>query len=55
MFRPKLVVHDFNPPLVKVAEPLNRFSVNWTHICKENTIAERNIPILSVVYHFKKG
>lgn len=54
MFRPKLVVHDFNPPLVTIAGPRNRFSVNWTHLCKGNTIAERNVPNLSFVYHLIK-
>ena len=51
MFWLKPVVHDFNPPLVTIEGPLSRFPVNGTHVCKENTIAERNVPVLSFVYH----
>ena len=49
-----MVVNDFNPPLVTIAGPRNRFPVNGTHMCKENTTAERNVPNLSFVYHLIK-
>ena len=32
MFRPKLVVHDFNPPFVTIAGPCSRFPVNGTRV-----------------------
>ena len=55
ILRPKLVVHDFNPPLVTIAGPYSRFPQNGTHVCKENAIAERNVPDLSFVYHLFKS
>ena len=55
MLRRKLVVHDFNPPVVTIAEPRSRFPENGTHVCKENTISERNVPDLSFVYHLFKS
>ena len=57
MLRPKLVVHDFNPPLVTIAGPYSRFPHNGTHVCKGNCwrIAERNVPDLSFVYHLFKS
>ena len=55
MFRLKPVVRDFNPPLVTIEGPRSRFPVNGTRVCKENTIAERNVPVLSFVYHLLKS
>ena len=49
------MVHDFNPPVVTIVEPRSRFPENGTHVCKENTISERNVPDLSFVYHFFKS
>ena len=54
-FRPKFVVHDFNPLLVAIAGPRSPFPVNGTQVCKENTTAERNVPDLSFVYHLLKS
>ena len=49
------MAHDFNPLLVTVAGPRSRLPVNGTHMCKKNTIAERNVPDLSFVYRLLKS
>ena len=42
-------------PLQYPAAVFRAFPVNGTHVCKENTIAERNVPDLSFVYHLLKS